>query len=656
MSRSRVFSVVLVLGLVALGFEAGRRYPYTFLTSFLRPPRDPVWRVIAPSPIPRFEAAVATVAGKVYVFGGFHTREVQASPRVDVYDLATGSWSRKHDMPKAFTHANAALVGETVWFAGGFVGDSPGPATAEVWKYDPAADRWSSGPPLPAPRGSGALALLDGSLHYFGGFLEDRNTGSSDHWVLPLADTARGSSWTRAAPLPTPRGHLSGVGLDGMLYAIGGCRDHDPYPVDLALVHRYDPATDTWSEMASLPFPLSHAEAGTFLRHGRIVVTGGRSRPTRLDASRSVFEYDPALDQWTALPPLPEARFAVFAQPVGDGMIAGTGGVGRRDPRKGPVWEGHWDGRWVVGDSLPVALGEVSGGIIGDRLYLVGQGGEATLALDLRTGWWDEPGRRAARIAPGHHHAALVWGAKLYLLGGFGYESEGAVQVYDPAADGWSMGPAMPFKAGASASAVIDGMIYVAGGIVGDSTTALGARLDPSSGVWTMIAPMPRPRNHAAAATDGRRLFVFGGRGPGSGDSNVVANGFDDVQIYDPAGNTWTVSGTTKDAPAPLPQARGGAGKAVFVEGEFWVIGGETLDGPGATKRRVYSRVDIYDPRTNRWRSGPPLPIARHGIFPLFRSGRIYVAGGGPASGKSRSSHLDIFYVRGGTPLPSAAP
>jgi hypothetical protein len=51
---------------------------------------------------------------------------------------------------------------------------------------------------------------------------------------------------------------------------------------------------------------------------------------------------------------------------------------------------------------------------------------------------------------------------------------------------------------------------------------------------WTSIAPMPRPRNHSASGTDGERLFVFGGRGPGSGDDNVVDNGFDDVQIMTP--------------------------------------------------------------------------------------------------------------------------
>ena len=52
---------------------------------------------------------------------------------------------------------------------------------------------------------------------------------------------------TAAAPFPSPRGHMGAIALDGFLYAIGGCHTHDPLPIDVALVHRYDPTTDTWT-------------------------------------------------------------------------------------------------------------------------------------------------------------------------------------------------------------------------------------------------------------------------------------------------------------------------------------------------------------------------------------------------------------------------
>jgi N-acetylneuraminic acid mutarotase len=294
---------------------------------------------------------------------------------------------------------------------------------------------------------------------------------------------------------------------------------------------------------------------------------------------------------------------------------------------------------------MPVPMGEVAGGIIGDRLFLIGHDARYTLALDLGSGRWDPVLTYPLRVMFGDHHAAEVVDNKLWVLGGLA-GGEGEVQVFDPATKRWAFGPNMPFATGSAATAVIGGMIYVAGGIVDDTTTRLAARLDPVTRVWTPMAPMPRPRNHAASGTDGTRFYVFGGRGPGSGDGNEVANGYADVQVYDPAADRWTVSDSGPESPAPMPQARGGMGKAVFVDGEFWLLGGETLDGAGATARRVYDRVDIYSPTTNRWRAGPPMLTPRHGIFPLLDGRRIIVAGGGTHSGSSLSTVVEVLDTR----------
>jgi N-acetylneuraminic acid mutarotase len=155
---------------------------------------------------------------------------------------------------------------------------------------------------------------------------------------------------------------------------------------------------------------------------------------------------------------------------------------------------------------------------------------------------------------------------------------------------------------------------------------------------------MPLGRNHAAAATDGAKLYIFGGRGPGSGDGNVVAVGFDDVQIYDPETGTWACS-CHPGSPLPrLPQKRGGMGKAAFYGGEFYVIGGETTpEGTGQVAGNVYNRVDVFDPATQSWRLEALLPTARHGIFPLAYDGRVFVAGGGTQAAFSSSKVLELF-------------
>jgi len=648
--RTAVPLVALILGGLGVafgtGFWVGHRVPHGFLARLRKhPPSLSAWAPQSPAPFNVFEAPVTVLGGQVYVFGGFRNARVQASAQVWTFDPAANHWARKGDLPSVRTHVNPARVGDLLWFAGGFVGDSPGAATDEVWRYDWRADRWSPGPPLPERVAGGVLLSVDDRLHYFGGYRADRNTNSPDHWVLAPFDSVRAPGWVSAAPLPKPRGHLGGVALNGALYAVGGCEGHDPAPIDVPWVHRYDPATDRWTEVAPLPFPRSHFEPSILVRDGRIVIVGGRSRPRGEETVADVTEYDPVANRWVALPPLPEPRLAPIAVLLGERILAGLGGRLTSNPDSRALWLERRDSPWVPGPPLPVPLGEVAAGVIGGRLFLLGRGDSSTLGLDLATGRWDAVATHAVRPAPGDHHALEVWGGRLYLFGGLG-QGQGTVQIYDPALETWRYGPAMPFLAGSSATATIAGRMYVAGGIVGDTTTRQAARFDPATETWTAIAPMPRARNHAAAATDGRRLFVFGGRGPGSGAANVVANGFADVQIYDPATDSWLASGQGTDAPAPLPQARGGMGKAVFAQGEFWVFGGETENGPGATREAVYDRVDIYDPVLNRWRSGPRLPTPRHGTYPVLVGDRILVLGGGVRSGHSASTASEVLDLR----------
>jgi N-acetylneuraminic acid mutarotase len=312
------------------------------------------------------------------------------------------------------------------------------------------------------------------------------------------------------------------------------------------------------------------------------------------------------------------------------------------------TWTGVLDQTWETTAAngtaaMPLSLGEVAAGIIGKMLYVVGEGNPATLAYNLSTNQWLPANALSTRQFAGNHHAAEVIDGNLYLFGGLGSGSGGKVQIYNPITNVWSPGADMPFAAGSSSSAIIDGQVYVAGGIIGSSTTTQFAKYNPGTNSWTPLPPMPQGRNHAASATDGRRLFIFGGRGPGSGDGNVVANGFNTVQIFDPATNSWESSLTPGSALAPVPQARGGMGKAVYVNGEFYVVGGETLTGPGATPLNVYDRVDIYNPLTNTWRVGTSMPTARHGIFPLAHASRVYVAGGGIQAGGSASAINEIY-------------
>ncbi len=626
------------------GFIVGRKWPINALERLLARKRDPVtpgWTMFTRTDLPRYEMIRVQVDSQLFVFGGFSTNKTEATARVEALDLTTGAWHRKADMPVALTHATGALVRDTIWIAGGFEGNHPGKATARVWRYAVATDQWLEGPALPSPRGGGAVVALGDTLHFLGGWLADRNTDSPDHWSLASGAMA----WEARAALPIPRGHLSVIAERGAIYAIGGNHGHDPVPLELAVAHRYDPSRDVWMSVADLPKAVSHTEPATFVHDGRIIIVGGRARPAGVENLQDMYAFDPGANRWTHLGLAPVRMLGGLATVHRDTVIAGLGAPRWNFPETPYLWKSALRNSWWPSTPMPIALGEVAAGVIDRGLFVVGEGSVETLRYDVARGDWSVV-RDGARPAPGHHHAAEVIDGRWFLFGGLSGMSEGIVQIFEPTTSRWSLGPSMPFAAGSSASAVIGSRVYVGGGIVDGRTTSRMAELDLSTMTWRERSPMPRPRNHAAAGTDGSRLYLFGGRGPGSGDDNVVANGYNDVQIYDPASDRWTVSDGRAGSPAPLPQARGGTGKAVFVNGEFWVIGGETVSGAGATPNGVYARVDIYDPKQNRWREGPTLTTARHGAFPVLHEGRLLLAGGGVTAGHSATSIVEVLWSR----------
>lgn len=86
-------------------------------------------------------------------------------------------------------------------------------------------------------------------------------------------------------------------------------------------------------------------------------------------------------------------------------------------------------------------------------------------------------------------------------------------------------------------------------------------------------------------------------------------------------------------------------GRAAFLGGEFYCIGGETFDkqAEGATTRGVFKLVEIYNPVTNTWRRGADMPYGMHGVYPIAYNGSIYIAGGAPQIDRNPSTNFLIY-------------
>ena len=321
----------------------------------------------AVSPVARLESAVAVARERMLIIGGYAEPDLVATNSVWAYGPAQDRWERRSNAPRELRHLTAAVVDDRfVWIVGGFEGQRPGQGIKASFRYDFDDDWWESGPPLPAVRASGCLALRERTLHYFGGLDPNHNTNRGDHWGLDVDHPAR---WERLAPMPLPRAHSAAAEVDGLIYAIGGHfgadgpgRLSNDKP-DVTHVHRYDVTRDRWEAVAPLARPRSHCESGTFVHKGKIVCVGGRSNVHTLGhrsasalasqclrqlqqevkarlriepssfALDDVIAYNPVLDRWEDLGRLPERLYAPAAAAVSGDVIVTNGGLrGSRNP------------------------------------------------------------------------------------------------------------------------------------------------------------------------------------------------------------------------------------------------------------------------------------------------------------------------------------
>lgn len=301
---------------------------------------------------------------------------------------------------------------------------------------------------------------------------------------------------------------------------------------------------------------------------------------------------------------------------------------------------------------MPSALGEVAAGLVNDILVVVGEGNSGTMVLNVSNAQYTEWTVGAVRPYVGHHHLALTIGNELFIIGGFDNGSPRTVQVYDPLSDTWRIDQPYPgLGKGSYSGAVIGGNAYVCGGLYYDVTNRAGRQSaynfvagdcfrrisDAPEPSWLAVPNMLQAVHHTASGTDGRHLYVFGGR---TVNRNIAGDGIDTLQIYDPSTQQWTFG------PA-MPFPRSGMGSSPYYNARFWIMGGETgqNDFTHANDDGTFHHVLTYIVATGSYELAVPLPIAAHGIWPVvdYRRNRIFVAGGGDSAGRSETDQLQIL-------------
>ena len=147
----------------------------------------PASRSTTPGPViqvARTEVAGAFWDGKIAVAGGFPTPD-QAVDRLDLFDVATGTWSVGPPLPHQYDHASLAELGGRLYVVGGYTGGLSNP-TNEVWSLGPGDPAWTDEPDLATRRGALGTGSAGGKLVAVGGVDENGNVLSTTEFNLVM--------------------------------------------------------------------------------------------------------------------------------------------------------------------------------------------------------------------------------------------------------------------------------------------------------------------------------------------------------------------------------------------------------------------------------------------------------------------------------------
>jgi N-acetylneuraminic acid mutarotase len=177
----------------------------------------------------------------------------------------------------------------------------------------------------------------------------------------------------------------------------------------------------------------------------------------------------------------------------------------------------------------------------------------------------------------------------------------------------WTNGVSMPTPRSELAGAVLDGKIYIVGGLISESVpTNVVEVYDPKIEKWVTVAPLPEPLDHTAASSYNGKLYVVGGYNENELPSNKLF-------IFDPSANKWQ-----EGKPMPTPRA---ALTANFIDGILYAVGGKNKQLMGYFNETL-STNEAYNPQTNTWTHKTSMPTPRHHLTSAVVDGKLYVIGG----------------------------
>lgn len=456
---------------------------------------DQGWTTI-PAPFERRALAVARLGTRIAAIGGMNSEgDVQQS--VDLFDVASGTWSQGPDFPGSAFGTAACSVGGDVLASG---------KDGVVWRLEPDAASWTRAGSLAFPRFFHQMIADErGTAFVLGGIDDMRKDGRVRH--VEMLDPRR----ERAAivdvfeiPAPFAAKSRQGAFLRGnTLTLFGGNRSlkqHDFAPEDFqSEAHTLDLATFEWKQRAAFPEG-RQTVASAIVDDGAtgLAVGGFGFADGRAKAREAGFRYSFQQDGWESA--------ANLALP---------------DPRTQFGLVENANRLWIFGGlDFDPARGE-------DDAF---QHPDTILTLDLADANSRFVDAGVRLTSPRRAFACATLAGKAYLVGGMREDFEPVEQceVFD--FETRTFTPiAAPRKTRISPDLVaVEGALYLCGGSSRSENGKLGPDrsiecYDPSTNSWSvLVEEVPVPMSHVRAFALRDRILLVSSHVDGPPTTRIV--------------------------------------------------------------------------------------------------------------------------------------
>ena len=192
----------------------------------------------------------------------------------------------------------------------------------------------------------------------------------------------------------------------------------------------------------------------------------------------------------------------------------------------------------------------------------------------------------------------------------------GLLNPVSTAAQDWEKLPDMPVEKWEPGTVVLDGKLFLFGGYTeGVTSSKLSHVFDPQDRSWTRIQDLPSAITHMNMVLDGRTVWFAGGYKDGYKGHTIA-----EVWAYDVDADRYTA--------APLlPQTRGGGGLAL-VGRTLHYMGGVKADRDTDARDHWVLDLDAWANGAARWTTAAPMPVPRNQFSCVSMDGKIYAIGG----------------------------